>query len=285
MVRKWWEAGYCFTLMLLAAGLFFSSQDWMQGFIKHEALSFLLSVSEKAGQKLDEFQKTTTTVQDQVNQHHGELRKHQAEITGMQSRLATAQNNVEAQEKAIGEQQSLIKSQQIVVSEQQDKLRDTQSSLQAAQEKLAEQQRQLADIEVLLRNIYSRTRTEMIRGSDSNRVFYASSTDTACWVFFSLGDVPIHQSVQGYFGNSPMKPGSLSQKGNVVFTVFRSDTNSLKGEEFTFSYLVDVPNSAGRADVTLSNGVPYIGGESFGFLMENKAAVVGKESHGHGSDD
>lgn len=147
VVRKWWAAGWCCTLLLVGAALFFASQTWMQAFIKQEALSCLLSVSQKAGEKLDEFQKTTVTVQEQVAGHQRKLGQHQDEIGAMQVRLTTAQ--------------SRIQSQQVTVANQQTALFD-------AQNRLVQQQQKLADVESLIDGMYNRMRFENFKGTDSN---------------------------------------------------------------------------------------------------------------------
>jgi hypothetical protein len=248
--KQWWQAGTCLILIILSVAVFFASQQWMQGFINQTALRVLLNMGERAGQQLGEFQKSTTAIQDQVSQHQDELNRHQQEISNAQTSL--------------NGQQSTISSQQIVIAHQQSDIASQQNKINDQQARLDEQEKKLSDIEGLVRGFYDRSRTEDFKGSDTNRVYFAANSGTACWVFFRFSDVPIKGSIQGSFDNFAMKAGSFFQIGNIVGTVFSMGTNDCKGKEYTFAYTADLANNNLRPTFEVKNGIPFLQGINMG---------------------
>jgi hypothetical protein len=255
--RTWWQAGTCLILLILSACIFFASQPWMQGFIDQTALRVLLNLGERAGQKLDDFQKTTTAIQGQVQTHQDELDKHQRDISAAQTTLL-----VQALTNA---------SQQAIIATQQGDLATQQAKLNEQQKKLDDQQRQLSDIGDLVRNFFSRIRIEQYQGSDTNHVFMFTQDNKACMVFFQLKNVAVPGSITGNANEFSFQSGVMNNLKNIAYGWFMGATNDMWNARFGFNYFEDTPNNDKKLTLEIRDGEPYLNGVRFSPFRETNS--------------
>jgi hypothetical protein len=180
----------------------------------------------------------------QLRQHQDEIYTQQKRLHLQQDQVSKAQEKIKIQQKSIDVQHQKIIIQQESLDSQERELAGIQNRLVQAQERVQQQQKHIEDVEFLVRNLFEKTKIEILRASDTNRVAYVSHGDKAIRILFLLEEVPIRNSVHGYFDNSPMKP-PIPTSRNVAFPIFEAKWDDCKNKEFRFSYVPD-PKARGK---------------------------------------
>jgi hypothetical protein len=81
--------------LFFAFGSFMVGQEWFQGFIKAEVLYIVLSSLKKYGDKIEDFHKTTETINKELSEQQIEHSKTQNNIRDVQERIVKQQEKLE----------------------------------------------------------------------------------------------------------------------------------------------------------------------------------------------
>lgn len=243
-LRKKWKGWFITCCLLASICMFLISLDWVQGFVQTQAFTSLLRASKQYGEKLNEFQKTTGEMKVQLRQHQDEIDAQQKRLQLQQDHVSKAQGKIKTQQISLDAQHQKIIIQQKSLDSQERELTETQNRLAQTQESIQQQQEHIEDVEFLVRNLFDKTKIEILQASDTNRVAYVSHGDKDIRILFLLEEVPIRNSVHGYFNNSPMKP-PIPISRNVAFPIFEAKWDRCKNMEFRFSYVPD-PKARGK---------------------------------------
>ena len=262
MYRKEWKAPtwICAILTLLAL---LGTQEWVQGFFK----TGVLGLGVKYGEQLNSFQTTVGQIEETVQSHQRTLDLHQNDIDAQQAQVKQDQANVRKLQDQIVKQQTTLAAQQADTRTQQAEISKTSKQLSEALLTLSEQQKRLGDMETLIDNIYTRTRTDRFSSANSNRFCFAVRASNALWGVFLMSAAPVPNSIQGYYGNMPLKPGMISV-ANVVAAILTGKESDWTGDGFIFSYVADPRNTNLLTNITQKDGEAYCDGVRLPFPKE-----------------
>jgi hypothetical protein len=219
---KWGLAG---TGVSLCAVFILCGQPWFQGLAKTWIVSHVGERLSALSKQMDEVQGTTTKMQSELADHQNQLSNHQNEIDFSQAKLRT--------------NQAEVANQQSKITNQYREIRQMELKVASAQGDLEAQSKKIQDVEFLVGNLFSKTVTDLIHGSDSDRVKIRKFKDGASQVFLVLTKIPIQKSLQGVgkgpSGQFPLI--GLSSTWNVAIATFgRGDPASV---DYTISYVQD----------------------------------------------
>jgi hypothetical protein len=254
-IRHRWRGVY--VIGILAAGFVFAltGQPWVQT----RVLSILKSGGKSHEGSADGYRQSVGEMQRQIAGQQGQVTTQQMQMTSTQRRLSDLMGQVSAQQTAISSQQVVIVAQATDLAAQQERLKTMQQALNDALSGLDTQQKRLADTESLIKNLYKRKRIDTFQRSDRSRVQLFQKDQTAVAVF-RLKEPAVSKSVDGYFGNSAMKPSSLTSVKNVVVAVFSAKTNEMP-QEYSFTYTVNPNDTPFAGEVTITDNQIVIGSE------------------------
>lgn len=247
MYRRGWKAP-TWICALLGVIAILGTQGWVQGFIK----THILTLGYEYGEQLNKFHETVGKIEDTVRKHQTRLDEHQTDIERQQGVATGLVYRLLQQQRSISKQQSTLNRQQEILSTAGKAVAQTATDI-------SDQQRRLNSVETLVDNIYTRTRIDVMRGTDSNRVCYAVRGSNAVFGVFLLKDVPIANSIQGYFDNLPLKPGIIAF-GNVATTVLVGKQSEWEGHEYSFSYVADPRRTNRISRIETRDGVAFADG-------------------------
>lgn len=233
---------------LLGVIAILGTQGWVQGFIK----THILSLGYEYGEQLGKFHSTVERIENTVNKHQARLDQQQKELALQQVAVTNMLGRLLVQSATLTEQQRRQEDQHVQLAGANKQLTETAK-------RLSDQQERLSSVEILVNNIYTRTRIDKIQGSESNRVCYAVRGSNAVFGVFLLKEVPIANSIQGYFGNNPLKPGIQAFK-NAAVTVLVGKQSDWDNQEFNFSYVADPTQSNVYSRVEVREGAAFIDG-------------------------
>ena len=255
MQRRNWKSP---TWICALLGIFalICTQDWVQGFFK----THILSLGYEYGEKLNAFQGTVENIEGTINKHQERLDEHQKDIESQQAQLKAAHEDVRAMQDNARRQQAVLTTQQEKTEQQQAQIGDANRTLMAAQAALVEQQQRLGNAETLINSIFTRSRVDRFVSSETNRFCFLKKGDDAVWAVFLLKEVPIAGTLQGYYGNSAMKPPIMALGRNVVPVVFKGKEADWCKEEFYFTYLSDPRNTQVFKTIHKTNDSVYTDG-------------------------
>jgi hypothetical protein len=171
----------CFCASL--AGFFLlCGLPWVQGLAKTWIVSNVGAKLAALGNQMDDVQKTTASMQNDIAQHQKELDKHQKELADQQTRIRTTHTNITAQQGSI--------------TYQYEQIAQLQAKLASTQTNIAEQQEKLSDVTYWVNNLYVNLTNDMLSVSDTNRIVLNNVTNIGLGICITLRHVPIPQSIQ-----------------------------------------------------------------------------------------
>jgi len=238
-IRRKWKGKHIAACMVTAVAMFLISLDWVQGFVQTQAFTSLLRASKQYGEKLNEFQKTTGEMKVQLGEHQAEINTQQTKLLQQQEDISTAHKTIQGQQEELSTQQEKMSKHQGTLETQGDEIAAMQRKLLDAQEGIKKQQERLSDVENLVVDIYDRTRIELFGSGYTNSVLYFEKQDGGHVVIFKLADPPILKSIQGMYGNTPLRPTSYKHYGNILATVWTKTSTSVSNETYTITYVAD----------------------------------------------
>lgn len=227
------------TIALVGVLAIAGAQEWVQGFLKTEAIQLLIGYSAK----LNTFHKTVGELEAKVRQHQGELDAHQVAISNQAARIASAQLVITNQQDKIDRQQSLVSSQAVSLAKAQQDVILTAHSV-------VEQQKKLDDVEYLVKNLFENTVFERFDKSETNRVLFINYGSGAYLVILRLKNTPFKNSLHGDFENFPVV-GKIDSLFNIAIIIFAGNKSNAVANHFGLSYVTDT-----RAKINFNNFNP-----------------------------
>ncbi|MCF7863821.1 MAG: hypothetical protein K9L89_03420 [Kiritimatiellales bacterium] len=220
-----------------------------QGFLKTGIIAKLNSL----GRTVDRIQDTLVEQQESLKDHQAEIKSHQQELSEQQIRIASAQSTIQTQQLQVLDQQTKLDSQET-------QLRNMQMDLIGTQERISKQQSQIEDVEFLVQNFFSKTRTEQFRASDTNRFVHVKHGNGAFFLCFLLEEPAVINSINGYYDNIPMKP-IRSNFSNVMYTIMIGKWNEIKELEYNIRYVADTRDIQKYSKMEVIDGKIYLDGK------------------------
>jgi uncharacterized protein YdaT len=215
------------TMFGLIGGLFLlSALPWFQGLAKTWIVSNVNSKLKALGTQIDDVQKTTADMHQQLSNHQKQIDDHQKELDSVQGKIRKTQSEV--------------RDSQDDITNQYSKLISIQTNVAAAQANLEEQQKKIEDVEFLVRNFFSKTYQEEFAVTDTNRVTIVTYTNGGALVWFRLKHSAVPNSISAV-GQMPGGQTALLPPGNnknMVYCFFHPGAD-LKTSSFTIRYLPD----------------------------------------------
>ena len=253
MYRKDWKAPtwICALLGILAL---LGTQGWVQGFFK----TGILSLGYEYGDRLNNYQETVGKIETTVRRHQGVLDRQQGEITEQQTGIKTAQGRITEQQQLMSEQQSKITDQQTALDRQRQELQSAQKDIIDVQGDIRKQQERLADVENLVVDIFSRTRSEVFRPEQTNAVMFITKQDGAHIALFRLAAPPFQSSVEGMYGQTPLLRTSFRVYGNILATVWKAEVSSYSNETYTITYVINPKEKQTFKAITMKEGQVFL---------------------------
>ena len=217
------------TMLVVIGGvLLLCSFPWFQGFVKTWLTGYVNSKLNDLGSQVNEVQKTTGDMHNQLVNHQKQIDEHQKELDSVQSKIRKTQTEVSD-------------SQSEIVHQYHD-LTAMQLSLAIAQTNIETQEKQIENLDYLIQNLFSKTENEVVLGSDTNKVSLVKDWGDVKIVMFQLKYPAIPKSIQGMMSGggllaqSPLLPIDKNFR-NVFFSNFRNV--NVRDAEFNFHYVRD----------------------------------------------
>lgn len=251
-----WRGIYVAGILAASFVLALIGQPWVQT----RVLPALMTSMKGHKETPAALQQTAVELQKQLSSQHDEIATQQTQLVGAQGRLADFLGQVSAQQATINSQQVIITGHATDLAAQQERVGASQRALVDAQLELEAQRRKLTDIESLIKNLYKRKRVDTFRRSEANQVQLVQRGESSVAVF-RLKEPAVSGSVDGYFGNSAMKPSSLTSIKNVVVATFAAKTDNLP-QEYSFTYTVNPNDSLFAGEVTITSNQVTVGSET-----------------------
>jgi len=230
------------TIALVGVLAIAGAQEWVQGFIKTEAIQLLIGYSAK----LNTYHKTVGELEAKVRQHQGELDAHQIAISNQEASIIYAQSIISGQHKRLAQYADVINAQAGAINHQEQaiytqavEVLKTQRYVIETGNKVAEQQRHIDDTDYLVRNLFNNITTELFTASDTNRILFVKHGAGALIAAFKLRHAAIINSVKIMYDNNAFKPGGYAVL-NTAATILLGDKVELwKNGTFYITYNID----------------------------------------------
>jgi hypothetical protein len=127
----------------------------------------------------------------------------------------------------VEEERALSSEQREELARIQQDTKEMQSRIMVAQETLDQQQEKLSDLSLLLKSVYTATRTNAVDTSTDSKRFVALATETGVSAYVLLPESPIQESLSLQYHVFSQPPGSywLYGKNLVLFAWGESESN------------------------------------------------------------
>lgn len=237
------------TCLILATIFLLTDPSSFQGFLKTGIIARLNAF----GRRIDGIQDALVTQQSELEASQNDLRVQQTELSNTQARVENHQGQLNEQQEKIAKQQKDLEQQQLI-------LETNQVELATTQETIRKQQERLANVETLVTDIYSRTRIETFRAIDTNAICFIEKTDGGLVAVMKLSHCPIRESIQGMYGNTPLRPTSYKLLDNVLATVWKAGS-SFTDDVYTVTYVIDPRNTNHCSRLEVRNSNVFLDGQ------------------------
>lgn len=238
MYRKEWKSPTWICALLGIVALL-GTQEWVQGFFK----TGVLTIGYEYGERLNKFQETVGKIELTLQSHQNKLDNHQLEIDQQQQELRNIQEDVKDAQGELKTQQNEVSSAQADVKHAQQQIELAQEAVEQTRSALNEQQKDLTDVQYLVRNLFSKTESELFWHKDTNKMFIVApppeKMGCEAIVVFELSQVPIKQSVRMQYHVYTQPPRSFQVSKNIIMLRWGDNVEKLRKKPFYITYVAD----------------------------------------------
>lgn len=231
MYKKSWQKQFTVTL-LLAFVAFFCAFGWFQGFFKSGVVSLLIQGIENLGHTLDNYNKSTETVRQDLIQVANSIKMQQTTLQVTQSEI-----NKVLQDAAV--KQTGMATAQERLNTLAEELQEGQTAVKTAQGQMEAHQKQIQDLRGLTKVLYEQRTVETFDNTPARKVWIGKKADGSFGIFLALSRIPIPQTVDIQTEEFNVIPTAVYPHKNVLLYKVTGTSDYLRKQRWFISYVPD----------------------------------------------